>query len=45
MLAMGTTLTLEDFIAVGRRPGLVALGACLQVSRPRHELCDPCSCI
>lgn len=30
MLAMGTTLTVEDFVAVGKRPGLVALGAALQ---------------
>ncbi len=37
MLAMGTTLTLEDFVAVGQRPGLVALGACLQVARPRRQ--------
>ena len=30
MLAMGTTLTVEDFVAVSQRPGLVALGAALQ---------------
>ena len=30
MLAMGTTLTVADFVAVGKRPGLVALGAALQ---------------